>query len=450
KPCISVTAASTCSRFGSDVPLFCNNSACLASAWAGCVSAISCVLEAEALTPTLPLLPRDPISMVFPPNRTRREKSNPFPRQSYRQLTLAQQAEDRLRQLVGLGQHRSTRLLHDLVLGQVGRLGSVVGIHDTTAGGRGVFSNVLQVADGRLEAVLHGTEVGTGAVYRGDGIVEGLDSQLSVFGAKNIQSVNGVSSGISLDHIIRITRICLMAVKTKQLQPFRCNPRLTSIIARIVSRVRYSTVLNSEIFKRRQINSDGAIVSNHLSRSHPGAGVIDLVNNLVNIIASFEIDFSSIPPDGRSTCQLTSGVKLGSIFSKAVIIIGNSYLFTLSQSKSRFTSQPLGTHITNTEGQGFTSVGTNLEAFSLNRAVQQVLATEGGFFSNTGQLTGQVGELLVQGLALFSRVGTVGCLQSQVTHTLHDLGGFLQGTFSSLSDGDTVVGVLDRHVQKIG
>src|SRR5690606_7380888 len=34
---------------------------------------------------------------------------------------LAQQAEDCLRQLVGLSQHRGTSLLHDLVLGQIGR-----------------------------------------------------------------------------------------------------------------------------------------------------------------------------------------------------------------------------------------------------------------------------------------------------------------------------------------
>src|SRR5690554_6621819 len=188
---MSVTAASTCSRFGSDVPLFCNNSACLASARAGRVSAISCVLEAGALTPTLPLLPRDPISMVFPPNRTRREKSYPFPRQSYRQLTLAQQAEDRLRQLVGLGQHRSTRLLHDLVLGQVGRLGCVVGVQYAAAGSGGVLSNVLQVADGRLEAVLHRTQLGTLAVDLLHGTVQNRDGLLCTFGSGDVQVADG-------------------------------------------------------------------------------------------------------------------------------------------------------------------------------------------------------------------------------------------------------------------
>src|SRR5690606_4057781 len=58
-------------------------------------------------------------------------------------------------------------------------------------------------------------------------------------------------------------------------------------------------------------------------------------------------------------------------------------------------------------------------------------------------------ELLVQSLTLFSRVGTVGSLQSQITHTLHDVGGFLKSTFSGLRHGDTVVGVLHGNVQTI-
>src|SRR5690606_29447377 len=158
-----------------------------ASAWAGPASFISCVLEAGAVAPTLPLPLSIPISMVFPPNRTRREKSCPFPRQSYRQLTLAQQAEDRLRQLVGLGQHRSTRLLHDLVLGQVGRLGCVVGVQYAAAGSGGVLSNVLQVADGRLEAVLHRTQLGTFAVDLLHGTVQNLNGLLRAVSGGDVQ-----------------------------------------------------------------------------------------------------------------------------------------------------------------------------------------------------------------------------------------------------------------------
>src|SRR5690606_39918194 len=88
-----------------------------------------------------------PVARVFPTHRTKREKSHPFPRRSYRWLALAQQAEDCLRQLVGLSQHRSTCLLHDLVFGQVGRLGCVVGVHDATARSGSIFSDILQVVN---------------------------------------------------------------------------------------------------------------------------------------------------------------------------------------------------------------------------------------------------------------------------------------------------------------
>src|SRR5690554_4587537 len=74
-------------------------------------------------------------------------------------LSLAQQAQDRLRQLVGLGQHGSTGLLHDLVLGQLGRLCRVVCVHDTAAGSRHVLGNILQVTDGGLKAVLYRPDV---------------------------------------------------------------------------------------------------------------------------------------------------------------------------------------------------------------------------------------------------------------------------------------------------
>src|SRR5690554_731868 len=362
---MSVTAASTCSRFGSDVPLFCNNSACLASAWAGCVSAISCVLEAGALTPTLPLLPRDPISMVFPPNRTRREKSHPFPRRSYRQLTLAQQAEDRLRQLVGLGQHRSTRLLHDLVLGQVGRFRSVVGIHDTTAGSRGVLSNVLQVADGRLEAVLHGTEVRSGAVYRGDGIVEGLDGQLSVPGSQDVQAVDSMVG--TFCHPIGIR---LPAIETKNLETCRI------------------TIFNCEILKGGQNNTITVFI---LRSSHACTGVIDLIYNLVEGVSFLKADDSAIQLDAYTITsgsnQLAHSVKTIRGNSAIIFHVRHCCSTSLKLSQSRLTAQPFGTHITNTERQGFTRIGTNLEALAFKGAIQQVLATKCSGLRNPSKFT---------------------------------------------------------------
>ena len=38
-------------------------------------------------------------------------------------------------------------------------------------------------------------------------------------------------------------------------------------------------------------------------------------------------------------------------------------------------------------------------------------------------------------------VGVVGRLDGQLTHTLQDVGGFLQGAFSRLGQGDAVIGV---------
>src|SRR3990167_11541825 len=87
---------------------------------------------------------------------------------------LAQQAKHCLRQLVGLGQNRSTCLLHNLVLGQVSRFCGEVSILDTTTGCRDVFCDVLQVADGVLEAVLHRTEI---SALRVDVLDRLVDSQ---------------------------------------------------------------------------------------------------------------------------------------------------------------------------------------------------------------------------------------------------------------------------------
>src|SRR5690554_1246445 len=277
---MSVTAASTCSRFGSDVPLFCNNSACLASARAGRVSAISCVLEAGALTPTLPLLPRDPISMVFPPNRTRREKSYPFPRQSYRQLTLAQQAEDRLRQLVGLGQHRSTRLLHDLVLGQVGRLGCVVGVQYAAAGSGGVLSNVLQVADGRLEAVLHRTQLGTLAVDLLHGTVQYRDGLLCTFGSGDVQIADG-----SLNHYT--------GMGSSSIGQAQCSQ--TSTISAVSQG---EGLVTGEQIQTTILVDAGA---------DAGAGSVDRSGNGFHIATGSQSDFCTVQVDGSGFLQFGCG-----------------------------------------------------------------------------------------------------------------------------------------------
>src|SRR5690554_3030430 len=127
------------------------------------------------------------MSMVFPPHSIKREKSYPFPRRSCRQLTLAKQTQNSLRQLVGLSQHRSTRLLHDLVLGQVGRLGSVVGVHDATTGCGGVFSDVLQVVDSRVKAVLNSAKISALTI---DSLHDTINDQNSRLSASSIADIN--------------------------------------------------------------------------------------------------------------------------------------------------------------------------------------------------------------------------------------------------------------------
>src|SRR5690606_33567847 len=367
--------------------------------------------------------------------RTRREKSHPFPRQSYRQLTLAQQAEDCLRQLIGLSQHRSTCLLHDLVLGQVGRLGCVVGIHDATASVGGVLSNVLQVADGRLEAVLHRTEVGTGAVYRGDRIAKGLDGQLSVAGTEDIQTVDSVGRCFRYNRII-----CTLLGQAKDSQ--------TTSRSLISSIIQLHAIFYGKVTERRKINRD-VIALHHLGGSYPCAGVIDFVDYLVNSIARFKVDDGTIQLNRGSLCQLATGIKFRCTCCRIFALCQQSYRIAFGMSERRFTSQTFSTHITDTEGQCLARVGANLEAFTGQSTIQQVLATEGGSFSNTGQLARQVGELLVQRLTFFSRVRAVGSLQSQVTHPLHDIGGLLESAFSGLGHGDTIVSVLHGNVQTI-
>src|SRR5690606_28124791 len=104
-------------------------------------------------------------------------------------LTLAEQAQHSLRQLVGLGQDGGAGLLQDLVLGQFRGFGSEVGVANPATSGRGVLSDVLQVRDGVLEAVLHGTELGALAVDVGD---RAVDDAQGVLCSRRGADVDGV------------------------------------------------------------------------------------------------------------------------------------------------------------------------------------------------------------------------------------------------------------------
>src|SRR5690606_25791784 len=108
-------------------------------------------------------------------------------------FSLLQEAQHRLRQLVGLSQNRGTGLLQDLVLAQCSGFGGVVGILDTAFRCRDIFADVLQVGDGVFEAVLHRTELGALGVDLLDGIVDYQHSGLRTRGVADIDALNVVS-----------------------------------------------------------------------------------------------------------------------------------------------------------------------------------------------------------------------------------------------------------------
>src|SRR5690606_24247588 len=136
---------------------------------------------------------------------------------------------------------------------------------------------------------------------------------------------------------------------------------------------------------------------------------------------------------GDSHCShATTGSTVGSS-SKCLLEVG--------------TFQGLGTHFVHAHTDDFVGRSTHLEAGDTKSTVEQLATTEGGGVADTVQLFLQLGNFVVQCATLGIAVRTVGRLQGQVTHTLQDIGGLLQGTFSGLRHGDAVVGVLHRNVQ---
>ena len=95
---------------------------------------------------------------------------------------------------------------------------------------------------------------------------------------------------------------------------------------------------------------------------------------------------------------------------------------------------------------GSTGVGTDLQSHSTSRTVQQVFAVQVGRSRDTGHFVRHLSEFCVGRCLVSSAVGAVTCFNSQFTHTLQNVGRRLQSAFSGLSNGDTVVGVLDSLV----
>ena len=95
---------------------------------------------------------------------------------------------------------------------------------------------------------------------------------------------------------------------------------------------------------------------------------------------------------------------------------------------------------------GSTRVGTHLQGHGASRTVQQVFAVQVGGSRDTSHLVRHLSEFGVGRGLVSSTVGTVTCLNSQFTHTLQNVGRFLQSAFSGLSHRDTVVGVFNCNV----
>src|SRR4051812_46006914 len=82
---------------------------------------------------------------------------------------LAEQAEDALGALVGLGEHGRAGLGEDLELGLVDHLLGDVDVADAALGAGEVLLEDADVVDRVLEPVLHGAQRGAGRGDRGDG-----------------------------------------------------------------------------------------------------------------------------------------------------------------------------------------------------------------------------------------------------------------------------------------
>src|SRR5690606_19027309 len=110
---------------------------------------------------------------------------------------------------------------------------------------------------------------------------------------------------------------------------------------------RGTAILYREIFKRAQINIAGLT----LASNYAGTGVIDLVNDAINRVTFFKVNQRIVQFDTGSTVQLA-------INETKCIFISICHIVARSSCECRLPAQPFGTHISNTERQSFTSIGT--------------------------------------------------------------------------------------------
>src|SRR3989344_1143357 len=149
--------------------------------------------DVKAFLPSVPFLGHD-MEKAAPP-----ERQGGFSRKPARWLACpgwrsAQEGQDLLGQLVGLGDHRCAGLLQDLRARQVGGFRGEVCVHDPAAGSGLVFDVGLQVRDHGLEAVLRGTEGGTLVVDGVQGLVDDVDGVVDLRGRGDVGGCAGCAA----------------------------------------------------------------------------------------------------------------------------------------------------------------------------------------------------------------------------------------------------------------
>src|SRR5690606_31881069 len=159
-----------------------------------------------------------------------------------------------------------------------GRLGCVVGVQYAAAGSGGVLSNVLQVADGRLEAVLHRTQLGTFAVDLLHGTVQNLNGLLRAVSGGDIQ----VGDAHLLNHC------CVAAGHVSQTQRCQTSTR--------------RSICNSEVTLREQSQ-----LTTVVGRGHASTGGVDRGHDGFHITALGQLDFGTVQGDGGILKQLGLG-----------------------------------------------------------------------------------------------------------------------------------------------
>ena len=109
------------------------------------------------------------LHLVFertPNKKTTRTSKCPVALMNYNLKELFEQGQNSLRLLIRLSQHGCCGLRHNLRLGQIGCLSSIIGIQNSATRCRQIVRTNLQIRYRKLQSVLIGTQLSTGLIDR--------------------------------------------------------------------------------------------------------------------------------------------------------------------------------------------------------------------------------------------------------------------------------------------